>query len=528
MSYEGVAQLATLLEDIAEASTRLAWPNARYANDIEGFARDILGFDSTWDGQRRIYASVQQPRSSTVVRAGTKVGKTFSIGVIILWFYCTVGDANIVFTASTMPQAKATIWQEVIRLHALSGRCAACRAADAPSPCPHSAKIDGHPSPDPSEGLRSPDGRRLVRAVVSNKSDAYAGISGGSRLLLVADECTGISDTNMAYFRANRHGARAVYYANPTNTSCWFYDAHTERQSGQHTLLHLSTFEAAETGIDGLATKEVIAEAAREYGEDSPIFLSKFKGEFPLGESAKLISRQLIAEAASRWPGMPTPAEPLKVGLDPAGLGEDRTTIVARRGDKVIDIRDRGQLTEPEVVAFALETIRDLVLPGERAELRFDATGQIGSEVWQLLRAHTEELRIVPMIANAEPVHKDRFKSLRDQVWWVARMWLREGGAIPPHEHLHEELHAPEHGTDHANRTVIDPKRKIKSRIGGRSPDFADAFCLAVWNDPRIVERAAPVYSPTEPTRGPAVNPYEVARASASSTRSSVYGRRRR
>lgn len=72
MSYEGVAQLATLLEDIAEASTRLAWPNARYSNDIEGFARDILGFDSTWDGQRRIYASVQQPRSSTVVRARSR------------------------------------------------------------------------------------------------------------------------------------------------------------------------------------------------------------------------------------------------------------------------------------------------------------------------------------------------------------------------------------------------------------------------------------------------------------------------
>lgn len=523
----GISHLATMLEGIAEAGRTLSWPNPKYLHNIEGFCHDILGFDSTWDGQRRIYASVQEPESSTVVRAGTKVGKTFSIGVIILWAYCSIEDANVVFTASTMPQAKATIWQEVIRLVALSGRCAACRKEDAPSPCPHSARITGHLSPDPAEGMRSDDGRRVVRAVVSNKADAYAGISGGSRLVLVADECTGISDTNMAYFRANRHGARAVYYANPTNTSCWFYDAHTERQAGQHTLLHLSTFEASETGIDGLATKEVIAEAAREYGEDSAIFVAKYKGEFPLGESAKLISRNLIAEAVGRWPGMPTPDAPLKVGLDPAGLGEDRTAIVARRGDKVVDIRDKGQLREDEVVAFALETIRDLVLPGERAELRFDATGQIGAEVWRLLREHTQEVRIVPMIANAEAIHKDRFRSLRDQLWWVGRMWLREGGAIPPHERLQEELHAPEHGTDHANRTVIDSKKKIKSRLGGRSPDFADAFCLCAWNDPRIVDRAEPVYSPGPP-KPTGVNPYDVARASAGSVRASVYGSRRR
>ena len=116
MSRAGIGQLVDALESIAENAGRLTWPNPKYANDIEGFARDILGIDSVWDGQRRIFSSVLVPESSTVVRAGTKVGKTFSIAIIVLWFHCTVAESNIAITASTLPQAKATIWMELIRL----------------------------------------------------------------------------------------------------------------------------------------------------------------------------------------------------------------------------------------------------------------------------------------------------------------------------------------------------------------------------------------------------------------------------
>ena len=148
-----------------------------------------------------------------------------------------------------------------------------------------------------------------------------------------------------------------------------------------------------------------------------------------------------------------------------------------------------------------MDVIRDLKKPDEKPELRFDCTGQIGAEVGRLLREHRDEVRLVPIIFNAEPTKKDQFRTLRDQLWWVGRMWIREGGSFPQHERLVEELHAPEHTTDAANRTVIDSKKTIKRRLGGRSPDFADAFILCVWNDPNRVARAANHYYSPEPER---------------------------
>lgn len=523
----GYAMLAEVCETIAREAGTITWPDPRYAEDIEGFARDILGLEP-WEGQKRIFKEVEKPESSVIVRAGTKVGKTNSIGVEALWFYCTFAESQVAFTASTAPQAQATIWREIALLKARSGRCVACRkAGDGPTPCPHSARIDGHMAPDFEAGLKSADGTRWVRGVVSNKEDAYAGISGGSKLFLIGDEATGISDTNIAYFRGNRHGAREVWYANPTRTDGWFFEAHTPRNRELHVLLHLSTYEAADTGIDGLATHKTIREAEIELGEDSALFISKYKGEFPTQESLKLVSMHDIATAVSRWPTMATPDEPLIAGLDPAGLGDDRSVLVLRRGDKVIEIQDRGQLEAPDVALFAIEVIRQHARPGERAELRYDATGTVGADVGRELRDYAGEVKLIAMVANGEPTKKDLFRRLRDQLWWVARMWLREGGTIPDHGRLQTELHAPNHSTDEMNRIVVEEKKSLKKRLGGKSPDFADAFCLCAWNDPSQVHKPVVPYSP-EPPKPTRIVPYAHAQANREASRALIYGVRRR
>lgn len=529
-AVSGYAQLAEVCETISREAGTIRWPDPRYARDIAGFARDILGIEP-WEGQLRIFKALEEPESSVLVRAGTKVGKTNSIAIEALWFYCTVPECQVAFTASTAPQAQATIWREIGLLKAKAGRCVACRKAgyEGPIPCPHSARIDGHIAPDFEAGLKSADGTRWVRGVVSNKEDAYAGISGGSKLLLIGDEATGINDTNIAYFRGNRHGAREIWYANPTRTDGWFYEAHTPRNREMHVLLHLSTYEAADTGIDGLATHKTIREAEIDLGEDSPIFIAKYKGEFPTQESLKLVSMHDIASAVSRWPTMPTPVDaPLIAGLDPAGLGDDRSVLVLRRGDKVLDIQDRGQLDENEVADFTIEVIRQHMRPGERPELRYDATGTVGAEVGRALREYAAEVKLIAMIANGEPTKKDQFRRLRDQLWWVGRMWLREGGAIPDHGRLQTELHAPNHSTDEANRIVVEEKKVLKKRLGGKSPDFADAFCLCAWNDPSHLHKPVIPYSPEANKSPDRIVPYAHARDTREQARALVYGNRRR
>lgn len=524
--------VASLFEEIANTRVSLSWPSVRYADDPVGFARDILGIDSLWEGQIRILDSVKRPKSSTIVRAGTKVGKSYSIAILALWAYCTIPRANVVMTASNKEQLSTVLWAEISYLFRRSGVCAACRkveattGVDAERPCPHSSIIDGHLSPDVAKGLSSED--RVLRGVTGNRIDAYQGISGGSRLFLIVDEATGVRDDFIAAFRGNLTGARFLAIANPNRTDGFFWECHLPEQDGIHTLLHLSTREAASFGIDGLASYEDIERARREYGEDSPIFLSKYMGEFPTGSSKKLIALNLIAEAVSRW-ATTEAVGLLHIGCDPAKYGDDDTALAARRGQKVLEVRTHHGLDEHGVADFVMDFLRSHVLPGEVPIVKVDSTGQIGADVVAALRPYdvrggTGEVRLFGIHAASTPPKRETFKLWRDQAWMGMKIWLAEGGAIPANPRLEAELHAPDMSYDERQRIAIESKTTIKKRLK-RSPDLADACQLAIWDDPAYQERVVPVYSPEPPTakKSGIYNPYE---ASRNTSRGSIYGRR--
>ena len=53
--------------------------------------------------------------------------------------------------------------------------------------------------------------------------------------------------------------------------------------------------------IPGLAGREWIEEKREEWGEDSPLYLVRVKGEFAVAEDGKIFSIHAIAEAEKRW-----------------------------------------------------------------------------------------------------------------------------------------------------------------------------------------------------------------------------------
>lgn len=88
----------------------------------------------------------------------------------------------------------------------------------------------------------------------------------------------------------------------------------------------------------------------------------------------------------------------------------------------------------------------------------------------------------------------DRYPKLRDEVWGNAAVLLRDGvvSLAGPAEHeyrdLRAELTAVTYTLDPSGRVKVEGKDEIKKRAG-RSPDFADAFNLAVWRQP--IKRAS-------------------------------------
>lgn len=531
MTSPYVGLVAALFEEIAETRVHLKFPTQRYADSPEAFAYYILGVDSLWDGQLQIFDSVKAPKSSTIVRAGTKVGKSFSIACLALWAYCTIPRASVVMTAGSKEQLTNVLWSEITYLFGRSGVCADCRrieretGVDAERPCPHSAIIDGHLSPDVSKGLHSED-QRVIRGVTGNKIDAYQGISGGSRLVLIIDEATGVKDEYIAAFRGNLTGARFLAIANPNRTEGFFWECHLPEKAGIHTLIHLSTAEASKLGIDGLATHEDIERARKEYGEESAHFQSKYLGEFPTQDSRKLISLHLIAEATSRWTTTEGHGR-LHVGVDPAKFGDDDTAVAVRRGNKVLDVKTMHGLDEAGVAAFVMSMVEEHRRPDETPIVKVDGTGQIGADVVAQLRAFSS-IQLVPIIAHQTPPKPDLYLRWRDQAAMALKIWLQEGGAIPPDPKLETELHSAEMTYDARNRIIVESKQRIKKRLK-RSPDRGDAVTLACWDDPAYETTPKPFYSPALPPerKSGLYNPYAVARANAAGMRGAIYGRRR-
>ena len=73
-----------------------------------------------------------------------------------------------------------------------------------------------------------------------------------------------------------------------------------------------------------------------------------------------------------------------------------------------------------------------------------------------------------------KPAH---YVNKRAEMWDAMRKWMQAGGSLPDMPELKTELVTPEYSFDAANRMKLEPKEKIKERIG-KSPDVADSLAL--------------------------------------------------
>jgi hypothetical protein len=84
---------------------------------------------------------------------------------------------------------------------------------------------------------------------------------------------------------------------------------------------------------------------------------------------------------------------------------------------------------------------------------------------------------------GSSPRDKDRFANLRAASYWMLREKLEAGEvALPADEGLAEELLATSWRPTSEGRVKIDAKDDIRSRLG-RSPDRADAVCMAIGGE---------------------------------------------
>ncbi|MDP9269655.1 MAG: hypothetical protein M3P14_01525 [Chloroflexota bacterium] len=442
----------TWLERHLRAELHLADPVA--------WVRERLG-EHLWSAQREIAYAVRDHRR-VAVRSAQDVGKSRIASRLACWWIDThpVGEAFVVTTAPTFKQVQAVLWREMRSAHA---------AATLPGVMSETEwKIGG----------------RLVafgRKPADYDPDAFQGIH-TRYVLVIMDEACGIPEslwTAAETLMANE-GSRILAIGNPDDPMSSFATA-CAPGSGWHSIRidgYASpnfTDEPVPSELrELLLSRTWVAERKRSWGEDSPLFISKVRGEFPEDAEDALIPLTWIRAAQARFD--PEPAEPSDeptiLGVDIARYGSDETVIVARHGDRAwIVARYRHQDTMA-TTGRVVRAIQDL---GAREAL-VDVIG-IGSGVVDRLAEQHQP--VTGLNAGAAARSKRKFANARAEWCWGVRDRMEKGQiAIQPDDELAAQLAALRYTFDSSGRIQIESKEDMRSR-GIASPDIADALMLA-------------------------------------------------
>lgn len=489
---------SALLEEVYQskfASARergiLQWPSDRYAKDPARFCWDILGFAPTaW--QASVLEAIASDDKITV-RGARKGGKSKLQATAALWFFCQHPDATSVLVAPTEGQIERIVWHDLLQLHGGSGRCVSCRKRDpgGPRPCPHSACIDGEPSPSCRAGLQV--GARRIFGIAPRNSDHMRGISGAHQAYFL-DESPGIDEDIEAACEGNvaATGRTVTAFGNPSSRFGWFFDAHKVTSSWRKFSWSAWTSPNVVLGrrvVEGLADSRWCEAMREDLGEDDPRYQVDVLGEFPTRDMMRVLDDVALSRVFSRWETeAPTGKGGLFFGIDAAGgTGGDQSVIASRRGYCFNPLHGFQGGTDRIMVELS-GLLSQLRVGNEEVTITYDSAGRYGKDLGialGMLRRNDEGIRAIGLdgrgrIKETDPLHRSGYSRPRDAYWGNAAQLMKLVVAIPLNEELREDFTFAEWEKDSFGRDRLREKTEQR-KATGRSPDFGDAVAYCLW-----------------------------------------------
>ena len=422
------------------------------------FAADTLGV-SLWNKQKEVLRAVERERR-VAVKSGNGLGKDFTAAVAVLWYVHAHDPAVVLSTAPTFRQVRHVLWRQIHRLYR--------NAAD-------------------TLGGRMLDTRwevaedRYAMGLSASDADQFQGFH-CENMLVVVDEAEGVAEPIYEAVEAVMTSAHPtlLLIGNPTTTSGGFHRAF-HRESGIYETITMSALESpnVEQGrivIPGLTTAEWVEERRALWGENSEMFRARVMGEFPDRGEDNLIAISDIDDAT--YPPGEVPAatggyEPVILGVDVARFGVDRSVIMVRRGDVVVDVRVFHGFANTAVAGAVIAAVRDR----SPRQITVDETG-LGSGVVDILREQGQP--VYGFNGSAAPLREEVIcANLRAEGYWtLARRFREHSIRIPRDAELIAELASLRYRYNSRGKVLMESKESMKNR-GLPSPDKADALMLA-------------------------------------------------
>jgi hypothetical protein len=445
-----------------------------YLADPVGFVEKALG-EPLWSKQREILLSVRDHRR-TAVQSCHDVGKSFIAARASAWFLSRydVGEAFVVTSAPTFPQVRAILWREIARAH-------------------RKGRLPGHLNQ--TEWMMGGELVAFGRKPADEDMTSFQGIHARA-VLVVLDEACGIPKTlcNAAEGLITNDESRLLMIGNPDDPATEF--AQCCKPGSGFNVIRIDAFQSPnftdepvpESLRPLLVGRTWVEERRKSWGEQSPLWTAKVRGEFPEQSTDGLVPLSALRQAQTRE----VPAgEPVELGVDVARFGDDHTVIYLRRGGlarRHKKVQNRDTMTVAGLVVLAIEETG-------ATKVKIDDIGVGGGVVDRLkelkalgkIKAEIVGVNVSANIWLGQQTWDagERFANPRAALNWRLRGWFIDGTiALEPGdtsdavEDLVSQAAQIKYKLTSSGEILIEPKADMKKRLGGRSPDDWDALVL--------------------------------------------------
>lgn len=334
-----------------------------------------------------------------------------------------------------------------------------------------------------------------------NNTEAFAGLHNEGRMIvLMFDEGAAIADKvwEVAEGALTDENTIIIWivFANPTRNTGRF------RECFRKFRHRWRTFQIDSRDVPG-TNKDYLQSLVDDYGEESDIVKVRVRGQFPSQSAKQFISSDIVDEARARHLDRHQyEFAPVILGVDPAWTGEDMFEIVLRQGNYSKSLRSIPRNDNDVEMANLIAMLED----EHNADAVFIDFGY-GTGIASAGKAMGRKWRLVQFGSKPTDI---AYVNKRAEMWGRMKDWLREGGAIDPHDQvMYDDLIGPETVVPKRGsfdgKIQLESKEDMKSR-GVPSPNKADALALTFAD--RIPMKTAAHQAKRQSKNHRAYNPY--------------------
>ncbi len=510
------------LLDLVEVLSTRPSPDTAYAKDPVGWIVDVLkvpcrtidwamneGYGShEWDGTENPLVKILEGLAewrNVGVESATTTGKTFLGACIVLWFAACHEDSTTVTVAPKEDQLALHIWKEITKLW----------------PAFHKAYPEAEKSYLRIRMRKDSDVWAVHGFVAGVRAEEVEGSATKAQgfhaehMLIVFEETPGISPAIMTAFKNTckaPHNLRLAF-GNPDHQ----LDALHQFCIGPRTThIRISAYDhpnivlADPSFVPGAVSQErgiddALLDAQDDGGKENRMFKSRVRGLSPAEAVDSLIRLEWCERAALRYTESALRTGKRALGVDVANSeAGDKAAIAYFDGACLIRVNASGCPDSNKLGSDTWKKAQELGV--NPFNIGVDAIGVGAGTVNTMRKEGATSVRALQ--SSSKPIQSgqraedgttydwvpdaNRFDNLRSQMWWQLREDLRLNRiALPNDRALFYEMTTPRF-IDDAGKTVVENKKDIKKRLGGKSPDRADAVVYGNWVRPRAKQFERP------------------------------------